>query len=392
VERQARSRACRNVFRKTFPTAFLAVRRDSEWTTISSIRIQYDESIVLGTRLLSLPFAVLLCAGFCWTARAEPAGADPVQQPLAFAHGDYGIARQSFAKAWQIAQGLPANAPIRYEILKRPAATSVASGQFAEAERYLQSAVEWRESTVDPKEDPKILDDLLLSIILDLRTNDFDRALTTAQRVQAVHTATYTADSLPVADDFLRIGQIYRAEGKLQEAVHALSTAYNLRMKLAGSLDPGLLPILDELNESFRAIEGGPGTGSESLYRQALMIRETLYGDYSTELISTLEWLAGTYDAGGEYDHAEPVYERMLSLWERLVGKDHPNAVSGGVAAFLGKGQSLAVVAGGSTAKCGHHSRSRNGCPFDGRAVPASSQCARRIPARAFIYGKPVGS
>ncbi|MFZ0589513.1 MAG: tetratricopeptide repeat protein [Bryobacteraceae bacterium] len=167
----------------------------------------------------------------------------------AFAHGDYGVARQSFQKAWQIAQGLPANAPIRYDILKRLAATSVASGQFAEAERYLESAVEWRESNLGPK-DPKILDDLLLSINLELRTKDFNQALATAQRVQAMHTAVYTADSLPVADDFLRIGQIYRAEGKLQEAIHALITAYNLRMKLAGPLDPGLLPILDGFNEA----------------------------------------------------------------------------------------------------------------------------------------------
>ncbi|MGA8593770.1 MAG: tetratricopeptide repeat protein [Bryobacteraceae bacterium] len=169
--------------------------------------------------------------------------------------------------------------------------------------------------------DPKILDDLLLSINLDLRTKDFNQALATAQRVQAMHTATYTADSLPVADDFLRIGQIYRAEGKLQEAIHALITAYNLRMKLAGPLDPGLLPILDGFNEAARAIEG---IGSESFYRQALMIRETIYGEDSTELISTLEWLADTYDSGGEFDHAEPVYERMLSLWETLVGKDNP--------------------------------------------------------------------
>jgi hypothetical protein len=52
---------------------------------------------------------------------------------VAFAHGDYEIARQSFEKASQIAQGLPVNGPIRYEILKRLSTTSVARGQFAEA-------------------------------------------------------------------------------------------------------------------------------------------------------------------------------------------------------------------------------------------------------------------
>ena len=272
---------------------------------------------------------MLLGLAFCLRASAQqPSTADAVQQALkdgdsAFAHGSYDIAHQSFLRASQAAESSPDNSPIRYEILKRLTATSVALGQFSQARAYLQSAVKWRESTVGPK-DPKILDDLLLSISLDLRTKDFDQALATAQRVQAMHIAAYTADSLPVADDLLRIGEIHLAEGKSQEAVHSLYAAYQLRMKLAGSLDPGLLPILDTLNEAFRKTAGGYGTGTESLYRQALQIRETIYGEDSPEIISALEMLADTYVAGGEYNAAEPLYKRVVSLWEKLVGPDHP--------------------------------------------------------------------
>jgi tetratricopeptide (TPR) repeat protein len=284
---------------------------------------------MLGARLHLACFVTLLYADLCCPANAQqPAPAGQIQQQVktgdaAFSHGDYALARQSFEKAWQLAQRLPPKVHVRYQILKRLTATSVASGQFAGAQRYLLRAIEWRESNLGPK-NPKIIDDLLLSINLDLRTKDFDSALATAQRIQAMHTTAYTADSLPVADDLLRIGQIHMAEGKSQEALHVLSEANNLGMKLAGPLDPGLLPVLDQSGAAIRAIEGGPGTGAESLYRQALMIRETLYGEDSTELISTLEWLADAYNAGGEYDRAEPLYERMLSLWERLVGKDHP--------------------------------------------------------------------
>ena len=284
---------------------------------------------MVGIGLFSLRSTVLLCAGLCWWARAQqPADDDPVQRAmkgadLAFAGGDYETALRSFENAWESAQRLPTDAPVRYEILKRLTATAAASGQFAEAELYLRHAVEWRESTAGPS-DTKILDDLLLLVNLDLRTKAFDRALATAQRVRAMHIAAYTADSLPVADDLLRLGQIYLAQRKPQEAARTLSTADSLRTKLAGSLDPGLLPILDGLNEAFRAVVGGSGTGAEAIYRQALTIRETLYGEDSTQLISTLEGLADTYAAGGEYVAAEPVYERLLSLWESLVGKDHP--------------------------------------------------------------------
>jgi tetratricopeptide (TPR) repeat protein len=207
-------------------------------------------------------FAVLSFAICGWPGRAQDA-VTPVQLLLkegdrAFAQGDYGVARQSFEKAQQIAQQLPADSPIRYEILKRLTSTSAASGQFAAAERYLQQAVKWRESTIGPN-DPKLADDLLLSVTLDMRTEEFDQALATAQRVQAMHVEAYTSESIPVADDLVRTGRIYLAEKKPNEAVHSLVAAIGIRTKLVGSLDPGLLPALDELNVAFRAIASGGG-------------------------------------------------------------------------------------------------------------------------------------
>ena len=282
-----------------------------------------------GIRLFRFSIAVVFCIGLCLSGRAQPPAAlDRVKQVLkdgdsAFARGDYQTAQQSFEKAWQSAGDLPADASLRYDILKRQAASSTASGQFDHAERYVQRAIEWRESVNGPK-DPKIVDDLLLSINLDLRTKDYDRALAAARRVQEMHIAANSADSLPVADDWLRIGQIHLAAKNPRKALPALNTAYKLRTSLAGSLDPGLLPALDSLNDAFRALQGDGGGGNEMFYRQALMIREMVYGTESTELLATIEGLAETYFAGSEYPAAEPLYERLLHLWEKLAGPDHP--------------------------------------------------------------------
>ena len=168
----------------------------------------------------------------------------------------------------------------------------------------------------------KLKVDLVLSVNLDMRAKEFDRALATAQRVQAMHVAAYTSESIPVADDLLRIGQIYLAEKKPQEALRSLAEAAGIRTKLAGPLDPGLLPVLDRLNEASVAI-GGAG-GNERVLRQALVIREMLYGEDSPEIISTVEGLADACSGGGEYVAAELLYERLLSLWEKAVGIDHP--------------------------------------------------------------------
>jgi len=275
----------------------------------------------------SARFAVLLCTGFCWCARAQEPSS-PIQPLLnagdsAFAQGNYEAARPSFEKAWQVAQQLLADSPVRYEVLKRLTSTSAAFGQFADAERYLQQAVEWRESTFSPK-DPRIADDLLLSVNLNMRTKKLDEALATAQRVQAMHVEAYTAESMPVADDRLRIGQIYLAQRKPNDAARSLAAAAGLRTRLVGSLDPGLLPVLDQLIEAFKEIADDGGSSSVAVYRQALAIRETLYGKDSAELISTIDGLAYACLSGGEYVAAEALYTRLLSLWEKVAGKDHP--------------------------------------------------------------------
>jgi len=260
--------------------------------------------------------AVLLIAVSCWPVKAQDAGLVK-EGDSAFTKGDYDAARRSFEKALEAS----ADSPARYEILKRLTSASAASGQFADAQRYLQQAI-------TGLDDPKLVDDLLLSVNLDMRTKQFDHALATAQRVQAMHVATYTSESLPVADDLLRIGEIYLAEKKPNEAARSLVAALEIRTKLVGSLDPGLLPVLDQLIEAFRAIPdvGGNGVcpGCEPIYRQALVIRETLYGENSTELISTIEGLADVYSREGMLSAAEPLYLRLLALWESAVGKDHP--------------------------------------------------------------------
>lgn len=258
----------------------------------------------------------LLIAVSCWPVRAQEAG--PVKDgESAFAKGDYDAARRLFEKALKAAT----DSSSRDDILRRLASASAAIGQFANAQRYLQQAI-------TGPDDPKLADDLVLSVNLDMRTKEYDHALATAQQIQAAHVAAYTSESLPVADDLLRIGEIYLAQAKAVEAMRPLLDAYGIRTRLNGPLDPGLLPLLDRINEANSKIAGGGGAfaghANEAFYRQALAIRETLYGENSSELISTVEGLASLYSAELNLIAAEPVYLRLLALWENAVGKDHP--------------------------------------------------------------------
>src|SRR4051795_2002536 len=77
----------------------------------------------------------------------------------AYLKGDYESARQSFLKAGDAAQETPASDPVRYDILKRLTAVRAAAGEFADADQFLQLAINWRENT-NGQNDPKVVDDL----------------------------------------------------------------------------------------------------------------------------------------------------------------------------------------------------------------------------------------
>ena len=274
---------------------------------------------------------LLLLVGFCGglAAQETPAPTEPVptipslvkDANAAYLKGDYEAARQSFLRAWDLAQQTPPEDPVRYDILKRITSVRAAAGEFADADDWLQQAITWRENTLGQR-DPKIADDLLISVNLCRGMKDFDRAQTILRKVQSLHVATYTYDSAMVADDFHRMAQVYMEQKKPEPAINSLNAALAIRTKIAGPLDPTLVPDLDRLGELHtvqRAYEDAVAD-----FRHALVIRETLYGKVHADLISTVDGLAYAEFGLQRYDDAEPIYKRLLSLWETSVGPDHP--------------------------------------------------------------------
>jgi len=239
----------------------------------------------------------------------------------AYLKGDYEAARQAFLNAWDLAQKLPKEDPIRYDVLKRITSVRAAAGEFADADQWLQQAITWRENTLGQR-DPKIADDLLISVGLCRGLKDFERAMVILRRVQALHVAIYTFDSSMVADDFHRMAQVYMEQKQPEPAINSLNAALNIRTKLSGPLDPSLVPDLDRLGELYtlqRAYDD-----AVAAFRHVLVIRETLYGKVHADLISTVDGLSYALFGQKSYDAAEPVYQRLLSLWEITVGKEHP--------------------------------------------------------------------
>jgi tetratricopeptide (TPR) repeat protein len=239
-----------------------------------------------------------------------------------YMRGDYEAARQSYLQAWDLAQQTPREDPIRYDVLKRLTSARAAAGEWADADNFLQLAISWREQTLGA-DDPKIPDDVLLSVGFARALKDYDRALWTMRRVQSLHARKSGFDSVVMADDFSRIAQIQAEQSKPEEAVTSLQMALRIRTGLLGPLDPSLVYDLDRLGSlqvTLRAYEK-----AEETYRHALVIRETLFGKDHADLIATVDGLGYALFGQKKYDEAEPVYQRLLALWISSVKTEkHP--------------------------------------------------------------------
>ena len=111
-----------------------------------------------------------------------------------YVKADYEGARVAYEKAWDLVQQTPAVNPLRYDILRRLTAVRAATGDFAQADKYLQLAINWRETAVG-RDDPKIADDLLVSVSICRGMNDLDRALAILERVRFMHVRSAGAES-----------------------------------------------------------------------------------------------------------------------------------------------------------------------------------------------------
>ena len=235
--------------------------------------------------------------------------------------GDYDAARQSYEQAWKLIEAAPANSPVRYDILKRLAAVRTAAGQFAEADSYLQQAINWRELNFGV-DDPVSLNDLLEVSSLCRATHDYNRALAILERVRDAHVRAGGYETAVVAADLSRIAQIHLDLSKPENAASVLTTALEINAKVYGQDHPALLQDLDRLGEVLITLR--QYDKAEEVYRRDLVIRERVFGKDNANLITTVDGLAYAYFGEKKYEQAEPQYQRLVSLWANSAGNDHP--------------------------------------------------------------------
>jgi tetratricopeptide (TPR) repeat protein len=220
-----------------------------------------------------------------------------------------------------LAEQGPAEDPRRYDLFKRLTTVASAAGDYAAANTYISSAIQWRLDRMGPN-DSQAIADRLKQVGIYRAMSDNAGARIALEVVIAKHEEIGGRRSAPLADDHSLMGQIDFESHQKEDAAREWELAIALRSLNAGPLDVTQVPDLDRLGGVCIELLRYPE--AETIFRRALIIRESVLGAEHADLLATLDGLAYAYFGQKKYDEAEATYQRLIALWTKSVGETHP--------------------------------------------------------------------
>ncbi len=122
-----------------------------------------------------------------------------------------------------------------------------------------------------------------------------------------------------------KVEEAYQA-GKYKEGLKLAIEAYDYAKKNLGKTHPDTLTSLNNLAGLYQA--QGRYSEAEPLYKEALASREKVLGKTHPDTLTSLNNLAVLYDSQGRYSEAEPLYKEVLASMEKVLGKTHPDTLT----------------------------------------------------------------
>ncbi|MDY7095413.1 MAG: tetratricopeptide repeat protein [Acidobacteriota bacterium] len=139
---------------------------------------------------------------------------------------------------------------------------------------------------------------------------------------------------------YLRLGRLYRADGRLDEAEDALEKALRHAPPGPETADSVSLGALEDL--AVVQYQAGDYERAEELYQRVLEARTRLAGRQDPETMRVLGNLAIVYRFLERWEEAEDIHREVLAINREHYGPEHPrtlNAISRFAALYLGWGR-----------------------------------------------------
>jgi tetratricopeptide (TPR) repeat protein len=200
---------------------------------------------------------------------------------------------------------------------------ALAQNYFDEAIKGYQRAIE--QARIALSENSPILAGYLyrISTLFD-ELGNYSAGIPPAE--EAVKIFKTKAKSRTLALYFNNLAELYRSQGRYEEAEPLYKQALTLYQKLLGDRHPDVAIIINNLAVLYKS--QGRYEEAEPLYKQALALKQELLGDRHLSVATSINNLAVLYDSQGRYEEAEPLYKQALSLIQELLGARHPDVAT----------------------------------------------------------------
>ncbi|MEW6251865.1 MAG: tetratricopeptide repeat protein [Planctomycetota bacterium] len=194
-------------------------------------------------------------------------------------------------------------------------------GAYPEAAQQLRQATELRTAQLG-SDAPATIDSLLLLGWALKEQGHYEPARQVYERATAVRLGLFGGESLPVAEAYNYLGQLYLDQNDLARAEPYLRTALDLQQRHGGEREDianGLASLGSLLRRADRLDEAEPPL------REALQIRRALYGEEHHYTLVSMNKLALLLRARGATTEARALLQRYVELGPQVLGPGHPH-------------------------------------------------------------------
>ncbi len=204
--------------------------------------------------------------------------------------------------------------------VKRSARAAFARGEIAEQEiRWYDAAEHYaRAAQLDP-----CFETLLSAQKLTYDIDDYDSALSLGLDVQKAAIKEHGEDTEEYATSLSNLGVVYNRlqEYKLAEPLH--KEALKIRQNIFGNKHPDVGVSLNNLGGMYQLKK--QHKKATHFLRRALNISKESLGLKHPVTATTISNLGGSYRALGEFKKAKPLLKQALKIRKEILGDNHPN-------------------------------------------------------------------
>ena len=257
--------------------------------------------------------------------KAQATASNEKAAEAAYQLGQLANERIDYAKAYAYYQEAAKLEPDNPTYLNMAGRLAHEVGRYAEAQPFLEEALDIREKTLGP-EHPDVALSLNNLALLYHNQGQYGKAEPLYQRSLAIREKALGPDHPDVATSLNNLAALYYPQGQYGKAEPLYQRALAISEKALGPDHPDVATSLNNLAVLYH--DQGRYEKAEPLYQRSLAISEKALGPEHPDVATSLNNLASLYDTQGQYGKAEPLYQRSLAIREKALGPDHPDVAT----------------------------------------------------------------